>query len=60
MLSNLKEEEKLDPRVKRTRGLILESFESLIAEKGFEIHLRAGCDRQGADQPRHFLRALRG
>jgi len=36
MLSNLKEEENLDPRVKRTRGLILQSFEGLIAEKGFE------------------------
>ena len=36
MLSKLKEEEKLDPRIKRTRGLILGSFESLIAEKGFE------------------------
>ena len=28
--------EKLDPRVKRTRNLILRSFESLLAEKGFE------------------------
>jgi len=28
--------EKLDPRVKRTRGLILRSFEQLLAEKGFE------------------------
>jgi AcrR family transcriptional regulator len=27
---------KLDPRVKRTRGLILRSFEDLLAEKGFE------------------------
>ena len=36
MLSNLKEEEKLDPRVKRTRSLILGAFESLLAEKGFE------------------------
>ena len=37
MLSNPKEvEEKLDPRVKRTRGLILRSFEGLLAEKGFE------------------------
>jgi AcrR family transcriptional regulator len=35
MSSNPKEE-KLDPRVKRTRGLILRSFESLLAEKGFE------------------------
>ena len=29
-------DEKLDPRVKRTRGLILTSFESLLAEKGFD------------------------
>jgi len=36
MLSNPKEEEKLDPRVKRTRKLILRSFEGLLAEKGFE------------------------
>lgn len=37
MLSNPKElEEKLDPRVKRTRGLILQAFSSLLAEKGFE------------------------
>lgn len=35
MSSNPKEE-KLDPRVKRTRSLILRSFESLLAEKGFE------------------------
>jgi AcrR family transcriptional regulator len=37
MLSNPREEEeKLDPRVKRTRSLILSAFESLLAEKGFE------------------------
>lgn len=37
MSSNPKElEEKLDPRVKRTRGLILKSFEDLLAEKNFE------------------------
>lgn len=35
MLSDPKEE-KLDPRVKRTRNLILESFSRLLAEKGFE------------------------
>ena len=29
-------DEKLDPRVKRTRGLILQSFDSLLAEKKFE------------------------
>jgi AcrR family transcriptional regulator len=29
-------EEKLDPRVRRTRGLILHSFEGLLAEKNFE------------------------
>lgn len=37
MLPNPKElDEKLDPRVRRTRGLILGAFESLLAEKGFE------------------------
>jgi AcrR family transcriptional regulator len=35
MLSNPKEE-KLDPRVKRTRNLILEAFGELLAEKNFE------------------------
>jgi len=36
MLSNRIEEEKLDPRVKRTRSLILRAFEDLLAEKNFE------------------------
>jgi len=36
MLSNPKEVEHLDPRVKRTRKLILGSFESILAEKEFE------------------------
>ena len=37
MSPNPKElEEKLDPRVKRTRSLILSAFESLLASKGFE------------------------
>ena len=37
MSPNPKElEEKLDPRVKRTRSLILQAFEQLLAEKGFE------------------------
>lgn len=36
MLINSKEEEKLDPRIKRTRGLILQAFGSLLAEKDFE------------------------
>jgi AcrR family transcriptional regulator len=34
MLPNL--DEKLDPRVKRTRVMILQSFEDLLAEKSFE------------------------
>jgi AcrR family transcriptional regulator len=34
MLSN--SDEKLDPRVKRTRSLILQSFDQLLAEKNFE------------------------
>ena len=37
MLSNSKEmEEKLDPRVKRTRSLILQAFYDLLAKKNFE------------------------
>ena len=37
MLSNPKEmEEKLDPRVKRTRSLILQAFYDLLAKKNFE------------------------
>ena len=32
----LPNEEKLDPRVKRTRSLILRAFEDLLAEKNFE------------------------
>ena len=37
MSPNSKElEEKLDPRAKRTRSLILQAFEQLLAEKGFE------------------------
>jgi AcrR family transcriptional regulator len=35
MLSNLREE-KLDPRVKRTRNLILEAFSELLSEKSFD------------------------
>jgi len=35
MLPNLMEEEQLDPRVKRTRNLILTAFDELLPEKGF-------------------------
>jgi AcrR family transcriptional regulator len=51
MLSNLKEEEKLDPRVKRTRALILSSFEALLSEKGFEsISVQDVTDRAGINR----------
>lgn len=36
MLINPNENEHLDPRVRRTRSLILTAFEALLAEKGFE------------------------
>jgi AcrR family transcriptional regulator len=36
MLPNPKEQEKLDPRVKRTRSLILQAFGELLAEKSFD------------------------
>ena len=35
-MSSTLQEEKLDPRVKRTRSLILQSFEGLLAEKSFD------------------------
>mgnify|MGYP000896873697 CR=1 FL=1 len=35
MLATLPPEEKLDPRVKRTRGLIQQAFTELLPEKGF-------------------------
>jgi AcrR family transcriptional regulator len=51
MLSNLKEEEKLDPRVKRTRALILSSFEALLSEKGFEsISVQDVTDKAGINR----------
>ncbi|MGD8402708.1 MAG: TetR/AcrR family transcriptional regulator [Anaerolineales bacterium] len=36
MLSNVLEEERMDPRVKRTRNLILTAFDELLPEKGFQ------------------------
>lgn len=36
MLPNVTEEERLDPRVKRTRNLILNAFEELLPERGFQ------------------------
>jgi AcrR family transcriptional regulator len=50
MLSNLPDE-KLDPRVKRTRGLLEQSFMEVVAEKGFQsvsvqdITEKAGVNR---------------
>lgn len=44
-------EEELDPRVRRSRSLILSAFESLLAEKGFEsitvqdVTAKAGINR---------------
>ncbi len=37
MLINPSENERLDPRVRRTRSLILTAFEALLTEKGFEF-----------------------
>jgi AcrR family transcriptional regulator len=51
MLSNALPEEKLDPRVKRTRQLLEEAFSELIQEKDFQsisiqdITVRAGINR---------------
>ena len=51
MLSNSPVEEKLDPRVKRTRALIEQAFKEVLAEKGFQagsvqdIAEKAGVNR---------------
>lgn len=51
MSNNPPPEEKLDPRVQRTRSLILQAFSELLAEKGFRaltvqaIAQRAGINR---------------
>jgi len=51
MISPIKEQDKLDPRVLRTRHLLENAFESLIGEKGFQaitvqdIAARAGVNR---------------
>jgi AcrR family transcriptional regulator len=58
MLSNPKEE-KLDPRVKRTRSLILQSFYDLLAEKNFEaISVQDVTDRAQINRAtfyKHFV-----
>ena len=51
MLPTLQEEEKLDPRVKRTRQLLEQAFMEVLAEKGFQaisvqdITAKAGVNR---------------
>jgi AcrR family transcriptional regulator len=51
MLSNSPQEEKLDPRVKRTRQMLDQAFLELLAEKGFDaitvqdVTARAGVNR---------------
>jgi AcrR family transcriptional regulator len=50
MLSTL-QEEKLDPRVKRTRGLILQSFMEILPEKGFQaVSVQNITDKAGINR----------
>ena len=60
MSSSLLVEEKLDPRVVRTRNLLGKAFLEVLAEKGFPIHLGAGYHRAGRGQPHHVLPAFSG
>ena len=60
MSPNPKElKEKLDPRVKRTRSLILQAFGELLAEKGFEaISVQDVTDKAEINRPtfyKHFV-----
>jgi AcrR family transcriptional regulator len=51
MLSNPQIEEKLDPRVKRTRQLLEQAFRDLLAEKGFDaINVQDVTDRAGVNR----------
>jgi AcrR family transcriptional regulator len=58
-MSANQKEEKLDPRVKRTRNLILQAFSSLLAEKGFEaISVQDVTDRAEINRAtfyKHFV-----
>jgi AcrR family transcriptional regulator len=50
MLSTL-HEEKVDPRVKRTRGLILQSFMEILPEKGFQaVSIQDITDKAGINR----------
>ena len=47
----LPNEQKLDPRVKRTRGLILQSFMEILPEKGFQtVSIQDITDRAGINR----------
>jgi AcrR family transcriptional regulator len=55
----LPKEEKLDPRFKRTRKLILQAFGELLAEKGFEVisvqHVTDKAEINRATFYKHFV-----
>jgi AcrR family transcriptional regulator len=56
MSSNLLEQEKLDPRVKRTRALIGQAFSEVLAEKGFQaVSVQDITDRAGVNRTTFYL-----
>ena len=58
MSSNLPEEEKLDPRVVRTRNLLGKAFIEALAEKGFQAVSVQDITERGRRQPHHLLPAF--
>lgn len=58
MLKTASSEEKLDPRVKRTRRLIRQAFMELLAEKSFQSITVQDITQKSRGQPRHVLRTF--
>ena len=51
--------EKQDPRITRTRSLILQAFERLLVEKGFHALSVQAIAEQAGIEPGYLLRPLR-
>lgn len=56
MSSNILTEEKMDPRIKRTRNLILDAFSDVLAEKGFQsISVQDITEKAGVNRTTFYL-----
>jgi AcrR family transcriptional regulator len=56
MLSSLSIEEKMDPRVRRTRALLVQAFTEVLAEKGFQsISVQDITEKAGVNRTTFYL-----